>query len=483
MTAGIPTTDAADLAEIERRARGAQVSWAALSFSERAGQLRRFREAIVEASEEVVATVGAETGKPEHEVYAVELFYPLEGISYWARHAERLLREERITPRLLRHKRVVSRWLPCGVAGIISPWNFPFAIPVGDAIPALMAGNAVVIKPSELTPGSARLAEEIWTRAGLPRGVLQVAVGDGALGAALLERVDVVMFTGSVATGRKIAARCGELLKPCGLELGGKDPMIVCADADLERAANACVWGALLNSGQACLSVERVYVENAVYEAFLGLVEHKVRAVRQGGPGEPADLGPLISAAQIEKVGQQVRDALERGARAITGGDRARRPGFFFQPTVLVDVKPDMACMREETFGPTIPVVAVRDVDEAVRLANASEYGLGASVFTRDRAKGRAIAERLRAGGVCVNDCLANAFVAEAPMGGMKASGLGRRHGAEGIRKFCEQQTIVADRLGLRAEPFWFPFGGTRLKLLRRGQRLLYGRWRSGASS
>jgi len=464
------------IAEIERRARLAQLRWAARSSRERAAVLRRFRAAIVDAASRVVETISAETGKPAFEGYAVELSYVLEAITYWTRHAERLLSAERVRPRLLRHKRVWSRWVPCGVAGVVSPWNFPFAIPIGDAIPALVAGNAVIVKPSELTPRSALLAAELWKDAGLPDDLLQIAVGAGDVGAALVERADVVMFTGSVATGRGIAARCGELLKPCALELGGKDPMIVCADADLERASSACVWGALVNSGQACLSVERVYVEAPVYDAFLGLLEAKVIAVRQGLPGARAEIGPMISERQLQVAERHVRDALERGAKATVGGARgAGAEGwFFFQPTILVDVTHEMCCMREETFGPTIPVMRVDSLEEAIRLANDSEYGLGASVFTRDAEKGLRAARQLEAGSVCVNDCLAQAFVPNAPMGGWKASGLGRRHGAEGIRKYCRQQTILADRLGLRAEPYWFPWSERKEALLRRVQRLLY---------
>jgi len=477
--AEVPLTRVEQLPGLAQRAREAQGAWEALGVEARAAALLRYRALLAERADEIAETVAAETGKPVEEARASDLFLVLEGITHWARNAKRLLAPERIRPRLFKHKRVLSRYVPRGLVGVISPWNFPFAIAVGDAMPALVAGNAVIVKPSELTPGSALLAAALWRETGLPAAVFQVAVGRGDLGAALLEHVDMVMFTGSVGTGQRIAARCGELLVPCSLELGGKDPMIVCADADLERAANACVFGALLNAGQACLSVERVYVDAPVYDEFVRLVEAKVRSLRLGAPGEDADIGSLTSPAQLAKVAEHVEEALARGAKALTGGKRSERAGLFFEPTLLVDVDHEMACMREESFGPIIPVMKVRDVEEAIRLANDSSFGLAASVFTRDPRKGVAIAERLRAGGVCVNDCLVHAFIPNAPMGGMKQSGSGRRHGVEGLRKYCEQQTLVVDRLGLRSEPFWYPRSRVRQGLMRRFQELLYGRARA----
>jgi acyl-CoA reductase-like NAD-dependent aldehyde dehydrogenase len=480
LVAEVALVAATELPALAVRAREALRAWAELGVAARCAQLLRFRAVIAERADEIAAAVAAETGKPIAEAHATELFLVLEGITHWAQNAKQLLAPERIRPRLFKHKRVLSRWIPRGLVGVISPWNFPFAIPVGDAVPALIAGNAVIVKPSELTPGSALLAAALWREAGLPPEIFQVVVGRGDLGAALLEHVDMVMFTGSVATGRRIAMRCGELLVPCSLELGGKDPMIVCADADLERAANACVWGALVNAGQACLSVERVYVEAPVYDEFVRRVEAKVRSLRQSGPGEGADVGSLTSAAQREKVERHVQDALARGATVVTGGKRTPgHAGLFFEPTLLLDVDHSMECMRDETFGPTIPVMRVRDVEQAIQLANDSSFGLGASVFTKDWRKGLRIAERIRAGGVCVNDCLVQAFFPNAPMGGMKQSGIGRRHGAEGIRKYCEQQTLVVDRLGLRSEPFWYPRSRTKHALLRGAMRLLYGRARA----
>jgi len=476
--AEVPLTAVSELPVLAGRAREAQQNWEALGVEARAAALLRFRAILAERADEIAEAVASETGKPVEEARASDLFLVLEGITHWARNAKRLLAPERIRPRIFKHKGVVSRFVPRGLVGVISPWNFPFAIAVGDAMPALAAGNAVIVKPSELTPRSALLGAALWREAGLPPDLFQVAVGRGDLGAAVVEHVDMVMFTGSVATGRRIAARCGELLVPCSLELGGKDSMIVCADADLERAANACVFGALLNAGQACLSIERVYVEAPVHGDFVRLVEERVRSLRLGAPGEDADIGSLTSPAQLEKVEQHVEDALARGAKALTGGGRSERAGLFFEPTLLVDVDHEMECMREESFGPTIPVMKVRDVEEAIRLANDSSFGLAASVFTRDRRKGIAIAERLRAGGVCVNDCLVQAFIPNAPMGGMKQSGIGRRHGVEGIRKYCEQQTLVVDRLGLRSEPFWYPRTRARQRLMRRFHELLYGRAR-----
>lgn len=471
----IPVTMPAELASAESRARAAQVKWARSSFRDRADALYRFRERMLDTAERFAEVLTSETGKPWGDAWSVELISVCDAISFWARNAETFLADQRVTPHLLKTKAAYSTYVPMGVIGIIGPWNFPFVLTIGEAIPALMAGNAVIIKPSEVTPRSALYGAEAWREAGLPEGLLQVVPGFGETGAKLIDHVDMICFTGSVATGRRVAVKAAEQLKPCSLELGGKDPMIVLRDANLERAANACVWGALLNAGQVCMSVERVYVEEPVYDGFVKLVEDKIRKVRQGPPREPVDIGAMSFSPQLEKVERHVNDAVAKGAKVLAGGRRnPSHPGLYYEPTLLVNVTHEMEVMRDETFGPVIPIMKVRDEEEAIRLANDSPYGLAASLFTRDTEKGRALARRIEAGGICVNDCIVHFAVTELPMGGMKESGLGRRHGPEGIRKFCVQKSVVVDRFGLRSEFNWFPNTPMKLALLRRVMNLLF---------
>ena len=439
-------------------ARETQRSWAALSFRQRGAMLKHFRDALLDAKEEVALTVCAETGKPEVEVYTVEIFYVCDAIGYWAKHAQQYLADQAATPHLLKTKRAYSTYKPRGVIGLVTPWNYPFELTIGEAIPALMAGNAVVIKPSEITPLSCLVGCRIAEEAGLPKGLLSAVTGYGETGSDLVDFVDMVAFTGSVATGRKIAVKCAEQLKPCSMELGGKDPMIVCRDADLERAANAAVWGSVTNAGQVCMAVERIYVDEKIYDPFVEKVVANTAKLRQGPPEEHADLGSMTSPLQIEKVEDHLRDAVAKGARILAGGKRPAAPTpYWIEPTVVVDVNHDMKLMRDETFGPVIAIQKVKDEAEALRLANDSSYGLSASVWSKDKVGAMNIARRIEAGAVCVNDHMIHMMIPEVPMGGTKESGLGRRHGREGIVKFCEQQTIVVDRFGGAKELFWYP--------------------------
>ena len=473
--AEIPVTTSPELAAAEARARAAQKDWARLSFRDRADALYRFREQLLDDAERFAEVLTSETGKPWGDAWGVELIYVCDEISYWARNAEKLLADQRVTPHLLKTKAAYSTYAPTGVIGFIGPWNFPFVLTIGEAIPALVAGNAVIIKPSEITPRSALFGAEAWRDAGLPEALLQVVPGYGETGAKLIDHVDMICFTGSVATGRKVAVKAAEQLKPCSLELGGKDPMIVLRDANLERAANACIWGGLVNSGQVCMSVERVYVEEPVYDAFVKLVEEKIKKVRQGPSKESVDIGSMSFPPQLEKVERHVNDAVAKGAKVLAGGRRnPAYPGLYYEPTLLVNVNHDMEVMKDETFGPVIPIMKVRDEEEAIRLANDSPYGLAASIFTRNKEKGRALARRIEAGGICVNDCIVHFAVTELPMGGVKESGLGRRHGPEGIRKYCTQKSVVVDRLGLNSEFNWFPNTPAKLAILRRLMNLLF---------
>ena len=461
----------ADVAAAIGRARKAQATWRTKTFVERATLLYRFRDLLIDEQERLADILTSESGKPRSEVYGNELFYLCDVIGFWAANAAKFLKAEKIRPHLFmfKTKKVISEYHPIGVVGIISPWNFPLVLTAGDAIPALMAGNAVVIKPSELTPLTALFAAELAQRAGLPENLLQVVIGAAETGEALIDHVDMISFTGSVEVGRQVMRRAADRLIPVSLELGGKDPVIVLKDADLERAANACVWGALVNSGQVCTSIERVYVEEPVYQAFVDKVVEKVKVLRQGASNDEVDLGSMTSEEQFKKVSSQVADAVAHGAKALTGGGaNPKFSGWYYEPTVLVDVNHEMAIATEETFGPVIPIMKVRDVEEAIRLANDSSYGLDACIFTRDKQRALQLAERLHAGSVCINDGLVNYIIPDTPMGGVKDSGFSRRHGPEGIRKYCYQKTLVIDRFGLKSDFPWFPASEKKTMQMRR---------------
>jgi acyl-CoA reductase-like NAD-dependent aldehyde dehydrogenase len=479
--ADVPAASVEDVRRAIEDARAAQARWAQKSFEDRSEILYRYRDLLIDHQEKMADLVTGETGKPRSEVYGNELFYLYDAIGFWAKHAVKYLKPENIRPHLFKSKKVVSIYSPIGVVGVIGPWNFPLVLTIGDAVPALMAGNAVIIKPSELTPLSASFAAELAEKAGWPEKLLQVLPGYGATAEALIDHADMILFTGSVETGKKVMRRAAERLIPVALELGGKDAMIVLKDADLDRAAGACVWGALMNSGQVCTSIERVYVEETVYQPFVDRVLERVRKLRQGPSEAVVELGSMTSSAQLDKVAAQIHDAVDKGAKILHGGRKnPSLNGFYYEPTVLVDVDHRMSVMTEETFGPVIPIMKVSDAEEAIRLANDSRYGLDGSVFTGDRERGRLIAERIDAGAVCVNDGLVNFVITEAPMGGVKQSGIGRRHGVEGIRKYCRQKTIVIDRFGMKSEPNWFPASKLKTQAVRSALRLFY---RSGWSN
>src|SRR3954447_8091776 len=442
--------------------------------------LYRARKWLVDNRQRVARTIVEETGKTYEDALLAEVLFIADSFGYWAKSAPKHLRDEKVrshSPFMLGRKLLV-RYQPRGVVGVIGPWNYPLTNCFGDGLPALAAGNAVIFKPSEVTPFTTMLMQECMRDAGLPDGVMQVATGGGSTGAALIEHVDYVMFTGSVSTGRKVATEAGKTLTPHSLELGGKDPMIVLKDADLERAANGAVFWSMANGGQICQAIERVYVEEPVYDEFVSKVVEKTRALRQGVPGEAGSVegGAGTFEPQIEIIESHVNDAVEKGAKVLVGGKRGAGPGRFWEPTVVVVADHDMKLMTDETFGPVLPVMKVHDEAEALRLANDSRYGLNSSVWTKDLEKGERIASQLQAGSTCVNDAVSNYAAQELPFGGVKESGIGVRHSAAGIRKYCNAHAIVVTRFALKRELYWFPFSKRTAKLLERIIVLMYGR-------
>jgi acyl-CoA reductase-like NAD-dependent aldehyde dehydrogenase len=477
----VPITSADELATMAARAREAQPQWEALGFEGRGRIMRRAQKWMLDNAQRVLDSVVAETGKTYEDAQIADLGYTTSALGFWAKEASKYLADERVPSwnnPLAVGKKLVLRYVPLGVVGVIGPWNYPIANSFGDCIPALMAGNTVILKPSEVTPLSSLVMEEMMRECGLPEHVFQVATGDGSTGAALISQVDCVMFTGSSRTGQAVMKAAAEALVPCYLELGGKDPMIVCADANVERAANAATFYSMNNAGQVCISVERCYVEDPVYDAFVAKVTENVRSLRQGAPTAEGtvDVGAVIFPPQIDIVEDHVKDAVEKGGKVLAGGHAHRDRGRFYEPTVLVDVDHSMKIMQEETFGPVLPIMRIPDAEEGIRLANDSAYGLQASVWTNDVDKGETLARRIQAGVVCVNDAQVNYTALNLPMGGWKTSGIGTRHGANGIRKYTKIQSLLVTRRALKREPFMFPYKARNTRMFRRLFGLLYGR-------
>jgi len=480
----VDVQSAADVRAAIECARKAQPAWAGLSFEERGHYLERAVRVILERQEDLLDVITRETGKPRVEALATEIATSCDSLQFYAKRAKRVLAERTVPLHLLKTKKLRIAYKPLGVVGIITPWNFPFVLVLNPTAQALVAGNTVVLKPSEATPFSARCVEEVFSAAGLPEGVFNLVTGDGETGEALVEAdVDKISFTGSVATGRRVAEICGRNLVPCTLELGGKDAMIVCADADLDRASRGAVYGAFTNSGQVCTSTERVYVVDEIAEEFTRRCVDRTSELRQGAKGE-FDVGSIILPRQIETIDAHVEDAVARGARVLAGGRRnPNEPGYFYEPTILADVTHDMRVMCEETFGPVLPIMRVADEAEALRRANDSRYGLNANVWTRNKHRGTELARAIESGCVVVNDCMVTYAVAEAPFGGVKDSGIGRVNGAVGLRGFCVVQSIVVDRRSGRSEALWFPYSQRTLVTIKRMIRFVWGtslgRWLS----
>jgi succinate-semialdehyde dehydrogenase/glutarate-semialdehyde dehydrogenase len=472
----VPVNDADEVRAVVARARRAQPAWEGLGFDGRAAVMLRALDTLLRRQEQTIDVIVRETGRSRFETIMMEIFPACDSLAYYAKHAGRVLSDRRLPMHLLKTKKLLVSYRPLGVVGIITPWNGPFILSLNPTVQALMAGNAVVLKPSEVTPFSGRLVAELFRDAGLPDGVLGLVEGDGETGAALVDAgVDKISFTGSVRTGRKVGEACGRNLVPCTLELGGKDPMIVCADADVERAAGGAVFGAFMNAGQFCCSTERVYVVETIADEFTRRVLEKTRTLKLGTDGD-FDIGPMIWPRQLETIERHVAEAVAKGAKVLAGGKRATEVGdLFYEPTVLVDVTHEMAVMREETFGPILPIVRVADEEAALRLANDTTYGLAANVWTRDAARGVRLAKQLHAGSVCVNETAIAYGAVEAPFGGRRTSGVGQVNGETGLRGYCFAQPILSDRLGLKDEHVWYPYTADKAKTLQKVMRWMWG--------
>src|SRR5712692_7614103 len=452
------------VSEIVFRARAAQSTWAKLPIRERCAKLRGLRERIMAARNDLADAVVRESGKPRVEALFADVFVALDSAEYWSKNAANTLRTQRVPHHstAAKAKRGYLACDPLGVVAVISSWNYPLAIPVSQIIPAVVAGNAVVCKTSDFTPQCGALIEKLFIDAGFPKDLVKIVQGGGEVGQALIDASpDKVMFTGSVATGRRVAEACAKKLIPSVLELGGKDAMIVLADADLGVASSAVVWGSYTNCGQVCLSVERLFVEQAVADEFIALCVEKTKKLRLGPGSDPStDVGPLIRPQHVQRMRDLIQDAVARGAKVLCGGNA--RPDLgpnFFEPTVIIGIDSTMKLFQEETFGPILAMQTVRDAEEAVTRANDSPFALAASVWTSNAACGQAIAKRLRAGAVMVNDAISYFGIAEAPHGGCGASGWGRTHGKAGLLEMVQMKYIDSDRLRRREKPWWYRYG------------------------
>jgi succinate-semialdehyde dehydrogenase/glutarate-semialdehyde dehydrogenase len=446
------------------RARSAQTRWAATPWASRRRILERFQQVLCGEKDRVADVITREAGKPLAEAVSTEILVVLDTVKFLLDTVPVFLQPEAVphSNPIMKLKRGVICREPYGVIGIISPWNYPFSLPSVQTLTALATGNAVVLKPSEFTPYSSLELERLLRASGLDPDLLQVITGEGPTGAALLESsIEKLIFTGSVATGKRVAQAAAVRLMPVVLELGGKDPMIVLEDADVDVASSAAVWGAFMNAGQTCLSVERCYVHESLYDDFLKACVKKTAKLRLAPGSDPnTDVGPMIHERQLRIVENQVEDAVARGAKVLAGGKPLPEIGAnFFAPTILAGVDHSMLLMREETFGPVLPVGSFKTEDEAVSLANDSEFGLAASVWTRDRARGEAVARRVNAGTVMVNDLIACFGISEAPHGGVKASGIGRTHGRFGLEEMVWPKYIDSDLMPRMKKLWWYGYG------------------------
>jgi acyl-CoA reductase-like NAD-dependent aldehyde dehydrogenase len=473
----VPDMSADQVSDLAAKLRAAQPAWEALGPQGRARHLRNWLDWIVDNQDHILGLLHREAGKSWGDAQ-IELMVCMEVINYYTKHGAEFLADETRRPHgpASLTKNLKIRYRPYELVGVITPWNYPFAMPMLDIPQAMMAGATVLSKPSEETPLAWAEAVRGWNEEIGAPPVLACATGRGGTGRAVVDLADMVQFTGSTKTGRQIGIRCAERLIPVSLELGGKDAMIVLSDAPIQRAIGGAIWGGLFNSGQSCIAVERIYVEEQVYDEFTSRLVEEVGKLRQGhdSPGSfSAELGALANEAQMGIVERHVADAVAKGARILTGGKRAER-GLFYPPTVLVDVDHTMACMREETFGPLLPIMKVSGEEEAITLANDSNYGLASSVWTTSKERAERVGRRIEAGGVNVNNAMTHVFQFPLPMGGWKESGLGYRMGGpDGIRKYCRKQAFVSERVNLKAEAHWYPYSVGKARLTNSVLRLI----------
>lgn len=477
----VPLDDEETVAKKVERAYRAFPNWSGLDFEQRAEIVSKAGQIILDEIDEIATLITKEQGKPLVEAITADIMISVDLISLYSKRGKDLIRDYDIPLHLFRFfksSRICPR--PLGVVAVIAPWNYPFSIPMSGIVFALLAGNTVVFKPASETSLIGLKIKEIFDKAGTPPGVLEVTVTRGAVAEKYLcaPPIRKVIFTGSTEIGKRILKKCAENIIPAVVELGGKDPMIVLEDADLEAASNGAVWGAFTNAGQVCASVERVYVHEKIAKEFIEMVVEKTKKIRVGNGLDPnTDMGPLVSESQLKTVSEHVTDAVQRGAKVLTGGMKIEGlPGYFYAPTVLTNVDHSMVCMREETFGPTMPIMTFKTEDEAIRLANDSVYGLTASVWTKDLKRGERIARRIEAGTVTINDHAVGYAITETPWQGMKESGLGRSHSDEGFKEFLFPQHINIEQISIRNKPWNYPYSKEKYELFAIAQRIIFKR-------
>jgi acyl-CoA reductase-like NAD-dependent aldehyde dehydrogenase len=478
----VPSLHTAEAYDVLCRVHKAQKKWADRSIKERSDVISRFAEILYNRVDEVAEIISAETGKPLYESMLCEALPIIHLAGYYARNAESQLKNKRIKISYFKNRSSYIHYKPRGVVFIISPWNFPFTIPCGAVICALLAGNGVLLKPASLTPLTAYKIRELLVEAGVDEQAFEVISGPGSMASNLIDTsadlIDFVNFTGSTEVGKKVAQLCGKHLLPCSMELGGKDPAIVCSDANLNLAAKSITFGAFCNSGQICASVERVYVHSDVYDSFVDKLKQNVLSLRQGDPqteGFSIDMGCMTSTEQLLIVERQVADARAKGAKIITGGKRMKPGGMYFEPTLILDADDTMEVVYDESFGPLLPVMRVDSDEEAIARSNASTYGLSAYVFSKDGKKARRIAVQLEAGTVMINDTIITHALPETPWQGVKESGIGRVHSEDALRDFSIAYHVNYDTFPL-LKPLWTiwtwpPYSAFKVKLF----KLLFG--------
>jgi acyl-CoA reductase-like NAD-dependent aldehyde dehydrogenase len=477
----VSTVAPADVQAIVDDVASVQPFWAQLPLADRGRYMRRAAQAIIDDLDELATLLSSEQGKPINESYVMELLPTIDALHWIADNGEQILADESIKqPQIFfKQKKAWFSYEPLGVVGVIAPWNYPWSIPFGEVAIALMCGNGVVLKPASLTPLIGQRIQTIFERAGLPEGLVRTVHGGGAVGNALVESSAAkIFFTGSVDVGRGVATACAERLKGCVLELGGKDPQIVLADANLQNAVSGCLWGGFANAGQTCSGIERVYVVRELADRFVAGVVEGAKALRVGDPLEfDTEIGPMVSEEQYEQVVELVDDAVANGATLHCGGpaEVAGMSGRFYAPAVLTGVRPDMRIMREEIFGPVVPIVTVSSEDEAIELANGSEFGLGASVWSLDRERAARIGRRLQTGMVWLNDHMYPHGASQCAWGGVKNSGLGRAHSKFGFYECVNVKQMVWEPSRTR-DFWWHPYDASLGKSMDAAAKLLYGR-------